>query len=97
MNVKQLIARLGRMIGLGPTSELARPSQFGTGHTGTDRGGEYLRRPRASGQSQQLPDETAGRPSMPTTGPPVDDFQSPGGDQPVPKRRTPPLFGSKGE
>ncbi len=68
------------MIGLGPSSELARPSTFGTGRTGDDRGEQYVRKPRASGQAQPGR-STPGRPDMPTAGPPVDDYQPPGSPQ----------------
>jgi len=91
MDLKALIARLARMIGLGPTSELARPSDYGTGHEGTDRGTKYVRRPRAHGEAQQREGDYPERPSMPTIGDAAD-FQSPGGDQPVPKRRPPRPF-----
>jgi hypothetical protein len=98
VDLKALIARLGRMIGLGPTSELARPSEFGTGHTGDDRGERYLRRPRAHGTSEQQP-QRPGRhhPDMPTVEPDPLDFQSPGGEVPMPKRRPPRPFRSKGD
>lgn len=89
--LRDFIKRLARMIGLGPTSELGRPSDFGTGHEGRDRGEQYLRRPRAHGEAQPREGNHPERPSMPMLGDP-DDYQSPGGEVPMPPRRPPPPF-----
>jgi hypothetical protein len=76
--MKRIIHKVFAWLGMGNESEIGRPSDHGTGD-GTDRGEQYVRRPRASGVSKQerqrpgLPHESA--PGAPSP----QDFQ-PGGD-----------------
>jgi hypothetical protein len=92
IDVKEFVKILGRLIGWGPESGLARPSFLGTGRKGKDGGTEFVRHPRAHGESepeQQRPGRH--HPAMPTVEEDPMDFQPSGGEEFLPKRQPPPF------